>query len=310
MEHDLAKGNFFEVLKLHNKYGELWLKGSRRIDTVYNLGKAFELAGAYKEADVLFRETFNLLASAQNSDQAIEHSVFEHLPTYDQVHLRLARVKSEMEESGKAYDYLREIKNPTQLSEAEQIERMEIAVKLLKARGEVETAKTYLRDLIDNWKGQPLKVVGPRLNLAEIDLSTKDYSKAEASLKQNLSDLEDAQKVPSEEHLKSLQLLSDVHLQANNPKENIRIIDEMLRSYPDNESLNSYRFRLGKLHFGLGNIQKATEIWKVLEQKKADFWWGLARNHLKDSEWKDTYQKYIKRIPAMDSRTTEEKGSN
>lgn len=310
MESDLAKGNYFDVLKLHNKFGELWLKGSSRIDTVYNLAKAFELAGAYKEADNLYRETFNLLTAAKNSAQAIEHSVFEHLPTQDQVLLRLARVKAEKGETGKAYDYLKEIKEADKLSEPEQIERMEVAVQLLKSKGEVDAAKTYLRDLIENWRGQPARVVGPRFNLAELDLATKEFSKAETLLKNNLSDLVDAKKVPSVEHLSSMKLLSDVYLQSNNRKANIDLLKEVLELYSENESLNPYRFRLGKAYFDEGNIQKATETWKVLEQKKADFWWSLAQNHLKDNQWKDSYQKYIKRIPAMANAEANEKGQN
>jgi tetratricopeptide (TPR) repeat protein len=299
MEDDVDKGNFFGALKLHNQYGELWLKGSGRIDTVYNLGRAFEHAGAYKEADVLFRETVNLLAAAKNSAQAREHSVFEHLPTVDQAFLRLARIKKELGETSKAYDYIKEIKDPKKLSEPQQIERMEIAVHLLKEKGDSETAKVYLRDLIENWKGQPLQVIGVRSQLAAMELNDKDYAKAEALLVTNIHDLQDSKKIPSEDHLKTLKLLSDVHLQSGNLKANEVVLSQMLESYQDSDKLNSYRFRLGKLYFDGGNVQKATETWKVLEQKKENFWWGLARNYLKENEWKDTYQKYIRRIPAM-----------
>lgn len=299
MEKDLSQGDFFSVMKLHNKFGELWLKGSSRIDTIFNLGRAFELAGAYKEADVLFRDTFNKLVSAKNSTQAIEHSVFERLPSTDQVLLRLAKVKAELAEGGKAYDYIREIKEPLKLSEEEQIERMEVAVNLLKARGEIDAAKTYLRDLVENWKGQPMRVVGPRMTLAELETNTKNYDKAEVLLKNNLSDLEDAKKIPSEEHLSTLKLLSDTLSQSNNSSENISQLNQMLELYSENPTLDSYRFRLGKIYFDQGNLQKANETWKVLEQKKSEFWWGLAQNYLKDNQWRDTYQKYIKRIPAM-----------
>lgn len=308
MEGDVESGNFFGALKLHNQYGELWLKGSGRIDTVYNLGRAFEQAGAYKESDFLFRETVNLLTAAKNSDQAREHSVFEHLPTMDQVYLRLAHVKKELGETSKSYDYLKEIKEPTKLTESQQIERMDIAVHLLKEKGDTETAKVYLRDLIDNWKGQSTQVAGVRLTLAELELGSKEFSKAEKNLTTNVADLEDSKKVPSDDHLKTLKVLSDVYLQASNNKSNEPLLERMLDLYQDKDPLYAYRFRLGKLYFDEGNLQKASDTWKVLNQKKETFWWSIASNYLKDSDWKGTYQKYIQRIPAMANAS--EKGAN
>lgn len=307
MEGDVESGNFLGALKLHNQYGELWLKGSGRIDTVYNLGRAFEQAGAFKEADVLFRETVNLLADAKNSSQAREHSVFEHLPTIEQTYIRLAKVKSDMGETTKAYEYLKEVKDPSKLTENQQIERIEIAVKLLKEKGDMDTAKIYLHDLIDHWKGQSVQVVGVRKSLAELEMESKEYAKAETLLKNNVSDLEDSKRIPSDEHLDSEKLLSDVYYKAGNSKANQELIEKILDTYQEKDHLDSYRFRLGKLFFDDGNVQKATETWKSLEQKKEGIWWGMANNYLKDKQWKDTYQKYIKRIPAMAKVTEEEK---
>lgn len=308
MEADLDKGDFFAALKLHNEFGELWLKGSSRIDTVYNLGRAFEQAGAYLEADALFRDTANLLTAAKNSAQAIEHSVFEHLPTLDEVFLRLARVKAELGESSKAYDYLREIKEPTKLGDAQQIERMEVGVRLLKAKGDFEAAKTYLRELIENWKGQALQIASARRTLAELEMDSKAYSKAESLLKNNLSDLSDANRESSDLYLVSQKLLSDVYVKTDKVQEQIELLQKMLELNPDEESLSPYRYRLGKAFFDQGNTKKAREVWAILEQKKAAFWWGLAQNNLKESEWKETYQKYIKRIPAMVKSNINEKG--
>lgn len=306
MRGDVETGNFLGALKLHGEYGELWLKGSGRIDTVYNLGRAFEQAGAYKEADFLFRETTNQLAASMNSKQALEHSALEYLPTMDEAFLRLAKVKMELGENSKSYEYIKSIKEPTKLNESQQIERMEIAMRLLKEKGDVEAAKIYARDLINNWQGQPIKVSSIRLKLSQLELESKEFSKAESLLKSNLLDLKDGQKIPSDEHLQTQKLLSDVYLQADNKKENESVLSDMLESYGDKPVINSYRYRLGKIYFDEGNIQKAASTWKVLEQKNDTFWWGIAQNHLKDKEWKDTYKKYIERIPAM--AKTNEKG--
>lgn len=299
MEEDVLSGNFLGALKLHNQYGELWLKGSGRIDTVFNLGRAFELAGSYKQADFLFREASNMLASALNSVQGREHSVFEHLPTLDQIYLRLSRVKMELGENSKSYDYLKEIKEPQKLEEEQQIERIKVAIFLLKQKGDSETAKIYLRDLVENWKGQPLQVVEPRLSLASLELSSKDFKGAQKNLITNLDDLQDAKQIPSEPHLSTQKLLSDVYLASGDSKNNQKLLEAMLEQYQDRESLAPYRYRLGKLYYDEGNVQKATEVWKVLEQKKQSYWWSLASNSLKENEFKNTYQRYIQRIPAM-----------
>lgn len=304
MRGDVESGNFLDALKLHGEYGELWLKGSGRIDTVYNLGRAFEQAGAYKEADFLFRETSNQLAAAMNSKQALEHSALEYLPTMDETFLRLAKVKMELGENSKSYEYIKSIKEPTKLNESQQIERMEIAMRLLKEKGDVEAAKIYARDLINNWQGKPAKVSSIRLKLAQLELESKEFAKAESLLKSNLSDLEDGQKIPSDEHLQTQKLLSDVYLQADNKKENESVLSDMLEHYGDKSATNAYRYRLGKIYFDEGNMQKAASTWKVLEQKNDSFWWGIAQNHLKEKDWKDTYKKYIERIPAM-AKTTE-----
>lgn len=306
MRGDVEKGNFLGALKLHGEYGELWLKGSGRIDTVYNLGRAFEQAGAYKEADFLFRETSNQLAASMNSKQALEHSALEYLPTMDETFLRLAKVKMELGENNKSYEYIKSIKEPTKLNDSQQIERMEIAMRLLKEKGDAEAAKIYARDLINNWQGQPIKVSSIRLKLAQLELESKEFAKAESLLKSNLSDLDDGKKIPSEEHLQTQKLLSDVYLQSDNKKENESVLSDMLEHYGDKPVVNSYRYRLGKIYFDEGNIQKAALTWKVLEQKNDTFWWGIAQNHLKDKDWKDTYKKYIERIPAM--AKTNEKG--
>ncbi len=307
MRGDVESGNFLEALKLHSKYGELWLKGSGRIDTTYNLGRAFEQAGAYKEADFLFRETANQLAATMNSKQALEHSALEYLPTVDEAFLRLAKVKMELGENSQSYEYIKSIKDPNKLGEAQQIERMEIAMKLLKEKGDVETSKIYARDLIDNWKGQPLRIAPVRLKLAELELESKNYEKAEGLLKDNLADLEDGRKIPSEDHFQSQKLLSDVYEQSNKKKENEAVLSKMMDLYGEKKVVNPYRYRLGKIYFDEGQTQKASTTWKVLEQKNDSFWWGIAQNHLKERDWKDTYQKYIERIPAMSK--TNEKGS-
>ncbi len=314
MADDIENGNFLGALKLHSQYGGLWLKGSGRIDTVYNLGRAFELAGSYKESDTLFRETANLLATNKISADGIEHSVLEKLPSMDEVFLRLAKVKMELGELSKSYDYLKSIKEPERLNENQQVERMDIAIKLLKDKGDLEAAKNYSRQLIGNWKGRPGKVAGVRLKLAQMELDSKEYGKAEKLLIDNLSDLSDAKKIPSLEHLNSLKLLSDTYHAENKMNENSELLAEMLELYPNKTEINSYRFRLGKIYFDEGNVQKASEIWKEFEQKNESFWSKIASGYLKEKEWKDTYQKYIQRIPAMvkanESKNSEKSSSD
>ena len=73
----------------------------------------------------------------------------------------------------------------------------------------------------------------------------------------------------------------------------------MLEKYEETRPLSSIRYKLGQIYFKRGEVQKASEVWNEFKGEKSGFWKNLAQEQLKNSEWRDGYKKYIKRIPAM-----------
>jgi tetratricopeptide (TPR) repeat protein len=305
MAEDVQNKNFFGALKLHNAYGELWLKESKRIDTVYYLGKAFEYAGAYKEADTLYREALNRLYASKATNEVRKRSVFEKLPTDEQVQLRLASVAFQLNDLSKSYTYLKNIDHLERLDEEEQIERVELSSRIMEQRGELEPAKRYVRELVENWKGKVDKVIPVSVRLARMESETGNNNEAERILKHSLDVLTDIEKVPSPEHLDALKTLSQVYAQTGKKAENVEVIEQILKNYEEKEQLASFRYQLGKLYFDLGNLQKAGEVWKSLDKDKNKFWSELAAEQMKHQQWSDTYKKYTQKIPTM-SKTKQE----
>ncbi len=299
----LAEGadtnNFMEVLKLHNQYGELWLKDSKRIDTVYYLGRAFEQAGAYKEAETLYRESLNRLYSSKATNEVREHSVFEKLPTNEAVLLRLGKVSFERNDISKTYDYLKDIEHPERLTEDEQVERVDLASQVMEKRGEIDSSIRFLKDLADNWKGQSSKVVPVYLRLGSNYYDNKNYSESLRNLKHAEDILIDSQKTPSDLHLEVLKSISKTLTQMKDLKENEAVLSRMLEMYEEKNNLSSYRYSLGDLQFEQGLLQKATETWKLLEKDKNKFWYTMGQEKLKHEQWKDIYKKYAQKIPTI-----------
>jgi tetratricopeptide (TPR) repeat protein len=305
MAEDVQNKNFFGALKLHNTYGDLWLKESKRIDTVFYLGKAFEYAGAYKEADTLYREALNRLFASKATNEVRKRSVFEKLPTDEQVQLRLASVAYQLNDTSKAYNYLKTIEHLNQLNEEEQVERVELASQIMEQRGELDSAKRFVRELVENWKGKIDKVIPVSIRLARMESDSSNYQEAERILKHNLNMLSDTEKIPSPAHFEALKVLNQVYNMTDKKLENIDVLAQMLKNYEEKKNLASFRYQLGKLHFDLGQLQKASEIWKGLSGDKNKFWADLATEQMKHQIWNDVYKKYSQKIPSISKEKQE-----
>lgn len=306
MAEDVENKNFFGALKLHNLYGELWLKGSKRIDTVYYLGKAFEHAGAYKEADTLYREALNRLYSSKATNEVRKRSVFEKLPTDVQLQLRLAKVSFQLNDHVKAYNYLKSVEQLDQLNEEEQVERVELASQIMEQKGDLAPAIRFVRELVDNWKGKADKVLPASIRLARLESAAGNQKGAERILKHVIDVLYDVEKIPSPTHLEATKLLNQVYALENKKEENVLLLENLLKTYEEKENLGSYRYQLGKLQFDLGRLQKASEVWGALNKESQKFWSDLANEQLKHQQWTDVYKKYTQKIPTMSKLKQEE----
>lgn len=295
----VSDGKFIQALKLHNKYADNWLKNSDRIDTKFNVARAFEQAGVYKDAENLYQDALNKIYSIKGTKAGKERNVFEKLPTEDELNLRLAMVQANMGKSANAYQSLLNIKNPEKMNDREQIERVQLASELLEKRGELDSAIRYLTELLKEWAGIPELVAEPYLNLAQLEIKKGNVEDAITSLQKIGTLMDDSKKVSPATHEKSLELLSDIYLKKKDQKEAIASLQKLLDLYENTRPLSSYRYKLGQIYFDQGEMQKAADTWAELRNQKNEFWHKLAQEKLKSSEWNDDYKKYIKRIPAM-----------
>lgn len=297
------KGDYIEALRLHNKYATSWLKGTNRMDTKYNVGRAFEQAGVFSEAETLYKDTLNKLYSIKGTTAEKERNIFEKIPSTDEINLRLASVSDKEGKYNQAYDYLRDIKKPESLSEVDQIERVQMAADLLDRKGDSETAMRYLVELIKTWKGIPALVAEPYFKLAQLEVKQGKNSDAMESLRKVDGLMLDSGKVNAVTHAKALELLGDLQLKDKKTDEAKSTYANLLEKYEKSRPLQSIRYRLGMLYFEQGQIQKAAEIWNPLTSESTSFWGKMAQEQLSNSNWSDSYKKYIQRIPAMSEGT-------
>ncbi|GIL17624.1 MAG: hypothetical protein BroJett040_13750 [Oligoflexia bacterium] len=298
----VTAGHFIVALKTHNQYADNWLKGSARIDTKYNVARAFEQAGVLSEADTLYRDTLNKLLAIKDTKAGKEKQIFEKLPSYDEMYLRLAAVNLHQKNFTQSYDYLKQIKSPDHLTEAQQIERVQMGAILLEKKGDVDSAIRHLVELIKNWKHQPHLVADPYLYLAELEMKQGKRDDALKSLEKVEQLMIDTEKVSASTHSKALQQLAAGYFEKNQVQKSIEAYEKLLSLYEKTQPISSARYQLGKIYFQKGELQKANETWAKLKDEKNDFWYKLAQEQLNSVQWNGDYKKYIQRIPAMSER--------
>lgn len=302
LDAQVNDGDFIGALKTHNQYSDSWLKNSKRLDTKFNVGHAFEMAGVPAESTKYYKDVLNKLYSIRGTAEAKEINIKEKVPTEDELNLRLASVSAGEQKFNQAYEYLKNIKVPEKLSELEQIERVNIAVRLLERRGDTDSAIRYLGELLRTWKGQPELVAEPYLKLAELQIKQGKKDEALQALSMIDKLAKDSDHVPASIHAKALESTGDIYL-AKGTKESanlaIEAYQKLLEKYEQTRPLSSIRYKLGQIYFKRGDLQQAAEAWNEFKGEKSGFWKNLAQEQLKNSEWRDGYKKYIKRIPAM-----------
>lgn len=298
--HDqVNSGDFIRALKTHSKYAGNWLKNSDRMDTKFYLGQAFEMAGAPGEAEKYYREVLNQVYAIKGSKKDLELTVTHQKPNEDALNLRLAVTAYQQKKLNQAYDYLKNVKAPESLPEGQQIERVRIAVDLLEKRGDLDSSVRYLTELLRTWRGQAHLVAEPYLRLAQLEMKQNKHDSAIESLKKVDVLMTDSKQVPENVHAKSLELLGQLYLNKGEKTLAAATFEKLLNDYEGHRPLASIRYKLGQIHFEQGDVQKSADVWSKLKGEKSQFWYNLAQEQLKNSEWREDYKKYLKRIPAM-----------
>jgi tetratricopeptide (TPR) repeat protein len=187
---------------------------------------------------------------------------------------------------------------------------VQLASSLLDKKGDTDAAIRFITELVKEWSGVPGLVADPYLSLAQLEIKQGRKDDAIKSLTKILTLMEDSQKVPVDVHLKSLQLLGEIYADKGDKANTAKVYEQMLTKYGANKPLASYRYKLGKIQFEQGDVKKAEETWADLKNEKTETWYRLAQEHLKEAKWKDEYQKYIKRIPAMSNEQSNTERKN
>ena len=303
MREEVESGKFIEGLKTHQKFADNWLKGSPRLDTSFYLGKAFEQGGAQQEAEKYYQEVLNSYYAAMTTDKIKALVVQEHLPSIDSLNLRLASVTAYQGHMNKAYDYLKNIKNPEKMPDEDQIERVALAVKLLDKRGDSDSAIRYLTELIKTWQGQPSLLAEPYFDLAELEVKAGKKEDAKKSLEKVDRLMKDSKNISETIHAAALEKLGQLYFNDKESEKCIATFKDLLDLYEEKKPLGSIRYQMGKMYFDRGDIQKAANVWSEFKNDKTGVWQQLTQEELKGVNWQANYKKYLKRIPAMVGKT-------
>lgn len=299
MADQFKKGEHLKALRTHKKYYEDWMKKANRWDDIFVLGQIYEKLGSFKDSYNQYKKLYDNISTANDPLVIKEKRVQENIPEINPLLLRMSQTLSQQKRYNESFETLKLLKNPEILSENEQIERVQLAMKLYKQRGDQKTALRFVNEIINEWSGSPELLAQPLLQKASIEVEQGNDFEAIKSL-EKLSKLdENAKKLDEMTHALGLEKLSELQIKNNQTENAVTTLNKLLKNYEGVKPLNSFRYKLGELHFKKGEIQKAAEVWSQFKHNKSTFWSNLAQEQLKNANWREDYNKYIKRIPAM-----------
>ncbi|MCB0368876.1 MAG: tetratricopeptide repeat protein, partial [Bdellovibrionales bacterium] len=279
-----------------------WLKPSTRLDIKYQIGQAYEQGGVYEPAIKYYSEVLNKVYSYRDTKEGKERLIKEKLPSEELLNLRLAVAEDQSNNFSKAFDFLKAIKNPNKLTEQQQVERIMLASTLYDKRGDVDSAILYLTELLKYWKGQPELVAAPYFKLSQLELRKDKRADAIESLKQVDNLMADTGLVSEEIHRNSLQQIAKIYDEDKNYDQAIVWYEKLLDRYEDKVPLASIRYRLGKIYFNIGKIQKASSVWSQFKGENSDSWKKIAKEQIRSYEWMNKNKKFIDRLPASQGK--------
>ncbi len=295
-------GDFLDGLKIYTEYYDTWLKNSNRLDIKFQIGRAYEQGGVYKPAIAYYNEVLNRYLAVKDTPAGKEMIIKEDLPSESEIYLRLASAESQNKNFSKAFEYLKNIKSPETLNEKQQIERIILASDLHDKKGDVDRAILYLTELLKYWKGQPEFIAEPYFVLSQYELKKGLRKEAIESLKRIDVLMTDTNLVDKGLHKKSIEQIAKILDQEGTYDQAIVWYEKLLTQYESTFPLASVRFRLGKLYFDRGQLQKAQDVWAQFKGKESDSWRKMAQEQVLANEWKSDYKKYLDRIPAMEKK--------
>jgi hypothetical protein len=299
LRNEVEKGSFFEALKFNGQFANTWLKKADRLDTQYFQAKAYEQAGVFDKSESLYKSLIAKMTAPAWKKEERRRKVHEYLPSEGEVRVRLARIYKEQKKYPESLEQLKLV-GPG-LSDVLEVEKVQTGAAVAEASGDIKSATRYLSQLTSNWQGQPELLVSPYVKLAELYLKEKNMIEAEKSivyvenLKNNNIKIEDSL------WAKTLQLKGDHRLASGQKLAAVESYQQLLDEYETKFPLQNIRYKTGLVLFEEGDVRGAEKVWLSLNSTSGSFYKKLAQEKIDQSQWMDSYKRYIDRIPAAES---------
>lgn len=299
LKANAEQGEFMKELSFFSQYSGTWLKNTDRIDVPYFVGGAYENAGAYDEAERIYRSALAQRSAIVGTPTEKEKKVQEHLPSVSTLNLRLASVLAQERNYIDAYQHLRAIGDGKELSPQENIERVQLSAVIAEQRNDYIKAREALLELAKRWQGDPALVAPVHLQLAQTYMKMGDAKEAEAHADKVLATEGGETKVADKIVSGAMLAKGDALFAQKKSMAAVEAYQKLLSIYEDKMPLGSVRYKVGQILFDQGDIKGASDVWKRLEGTSNEFLYKVGKEKLEDMKWKSDYQKYVNRIPAM-----------
>ena len=286
------KGNHKNVLSLNKKYVDSWIRNEKRIDNTYYIGKAYQSAGAYQQAIKNFETVINSMNKLGQDYQSKVIKAKENLPQLEQAYLAIASSQNQMNNFQGALENIEKIKNPSVLTPAEQIERVDIASQLYERKNDFPAAIRYLNEVVRVWQDQPDLVANSAVRLAQLEAKNKNYDQALNVLDQLLE-----KEMKDDSKMKLYKAKAEIALNGKRDDEAVDSLKYILEKGSGKNQAEE-RFKLGELLYKKGELKNAKEVWTNFSAQDDTFWKKMADERMSGYEWQADYKKYLNRIPA------------
>jgi tetratricopeptide (TPR) repeat protein len=299
LKDEVDRGETMKALSFYSKFAGTWLKNTDRIDIPFFVGGAYERAGAYGEAQNIYREALRNRKSVAGTEIEKEKKVQEHLPSEATLHLRLASTLAQDRNYIDAHQELKAIGANAELSPAETVERVQLSALIAEQRNDHQRAREALQELVQKWQGDPILVAPVHLQLAQTFMKLGDFKQAEAHAEKVLQAESAETPLPDRTIADALNVKAEALQGEKKSLAAVETYQKLLDRYESKMPLANVRYKVGQILFDRGDFKGASEVWKHLEGTPNDLLWKIGKEKLDNSKWQDEYTRYTNRIPAM-----------
>lgn len=299
IEAAVERGHFIEALSRYAKNASSWLKNTNRVDVCFNVGRAYEQAGVFKEAAKVYADCLTRSTAVKDKETERRRNIFEKPPGADKIRLRMAAVEAKDGKYAEAESLLKKLPEKPNLSEEEQIERAEIAAQIAEMRGQPKVARKYLEELLGVWKGNKQLTSPLRLRIARLQIAEGDFKSADTHLATIMNWKKEDQKMSDDVLATAMEMRGDLFVKRGQRSEAAETYRGLLDAYESSRPLASVRYRLGQLLYQDGDLKSAESVWAGLNaEEQGNIWQKLAVEQMESAKWRNEYKKYLERIPA------------